>query len=102
MLGSRAHGPCARPGRRLSLCVPRCAAAPPGLGLSGRVAPLKDGRVSALQEPRKRQRARLSTARTPAQPLTGPDLSVVVDGVLKLPNPFVIGSGPPGTNYTVR
>lgn len=31
---------------------------------------------------------------------SGPDLSVVVNG-LKLPNPFVIGSGPPGTNYQV-
>ncbi|GMH36184.1 hypothetical protein BSKO_04052 [Bryopsis sp. KO-2023] len=30
----------------------------------------------------------------------GPDLSVTVDG-LKLPNPFITGSGPPGTNYTV-
>ena len=30
----------------------------------------------------------------------GPDLSVTVNG-LRLPNPFVIGSGPPGTNYTV-
>lgn len=30
----------------------------------------------------------------------GPDLSVSVNG-LHLPNPFVIGSGPPGTNYTV-
>lgn len=30
----------------------------------------------------------------------GPDLSVVVNG-MKLPNPFVIGSGPPGTNYQV-
>ncbi len=29
-----------------------------------------------------------------------PDLSVTVDG-LKLPNPFVIGSGPPGTNANV-
>src|ERR1043165_2831413 len=28
------------------------------------------------------------------------DLSVVVDG-LKLPNPFIIGSGPPGTNANV-
>jgi dihydropyrimidine dehydrogenase (NADP+) len=27
---------------------------------------------------------------------SGPDLSVEVNG-LKLPNPFVIGSGPPGT-----
>lgn len=31
---------------------------------------------------------------------TQPDLSVTVNG-LKMPNPFVIGSGPPGTNYTV-
>ncbi|XP_021732698.1 dihydropyrimidine dehydrogenase (NADP(+)), chloroplastic-like [Chenopodium quinoa] len=29
-----------------------------------------------------------------------PDLSVKVNG-LTMPNPFVIGSGPPGTNYTV-
>jgi dihydropyrimidine dehydrogenase (NADP+) len=29
-----------------------------------------------------------------------PDLSVTVNG-LKLPNPFLIASGPPGTNYTV-
>lgn len=29
-----------------------------------------------------------------------PDLSVTVNG-LKMPNPFVIGSGPPGTNLTV-
>lgn len=29
-----------------------------------------------------------------------PDLSVTVNG-LHMPNPFVIASGPPGTNYTV-
>src|SRR5258708_21129449 len=29
-----------------------------------------------------------------------PDLSIMVDG-LKLPNPFVVGSGPPGTNGNV-
>ena len=29
-----------------------------------------------------------------------PDLSITVDG-LKLPNPFVVGSGPPGTNANV-
>src|ERR1700678_1532285 len=29
-----------------------------------------------------------------------PDLSIMVDG-LKLPNPFVLGSGPPGTNANV-
>lgn len=33
-------------------------------------------------------------------PVDGPDLSVVVNG-LDLPNPFVIASGPPGTNYSV-
>ncbi|KAL3142349.1 Dihydropyrimidine dehydrogenase [NADP(+)] [Trebouxia sp. C0009 RCD-2024] len=32
--------------------------------------------------------------------VTGPDLSVTLNG-LTLPNPFVIGSGPPGTNYAV-
>lgn len=31
---------------------------------------------------------------------SGPSLAVEVNG-LKLPNPFVIASGPPGTNYTV-
>ncbi|KAL0380264.1 UNVERIFIED_CONTAM: Dihydropyrimidine dehydrogenase (NADP(+)), chloroplastic [Sesamum angustifolium] len=35
-----------------------------------------------------------------AQADAEPDLSVTVNG-LKMPNPFVIGSGPPGTNYTV-
>jgi hypothetical protein len=34
------------------------------------------------------------------QVLSGPDLSVEVNG-LRLPNPFIIGSGPPGTNYQV-
>lgn len=33
-------------------------------------------------------------------PVEGPDLSVTVNG-LTLPNPFVIASGPPGTNYAV-
>ncbi|GAX76474.1 hypothetical protein CEUSTIGMA_g3919.t1 [Chlamydomonas eustigma] len=31
---------------------------------------------------------------------SGPDLSVTVNGI-HFPNPFVIGSGPPGTNYQV-
>lgn len=44
-------------------------------------------------------RARLLPAPA-AQISDGPDLSVTVNG-LHLPNPFVIGSGPPGTNYTV-
>ncbi|KAL6545606.1 Dihydropyrimidine dehydrogenase [NADP(+)] [Orobanche gracilis] len=35
-----------------------------------------------------------------AQPDADPDLSVTVNG-LKMPNPFVIGSGPPGTNHKV-
>ena len=35
------------------------------------------------------------------QVLSGPDLSVTVNGI-RFPNPFVIGSGPPGTNYTAR
>ena len=34
------------------------------------------------------------------KPQAEPDLSVTVNG-LNMPNPFVIGSGPPGTNYTV-
>lgn len=32
--------------------------------------------------------------------VSGPDLSVEVNG-LKFPNPFITGSGPPGTNYAV-
>lgn len=38
--------------------------------------------------------------RVHAEAATEPDLSVTVNG-LKMPNPFVIGSGPPGTNYKV-
>jgi dihydropyrimidine dehydrogenase (NADP+) len=37
---------------------------------------------------------------TSSESKTTPDLSVTVNG-LHMPNPFVIGSGPPGTNYTV-
>src|SRR5437773_2352874 len=37
--------------------------------------------------------------RTPER-FTMPDLSIVVDG-LKLPNPFIVASGPPGTNANV-
>ena len=33
--------------------------------------------------------------------VSGPDLSVKHHSGLTLPNPFVIGSGPPGTNYAV-
>ncbi|KAL6912168.1 hypothetical protein ACP4OV_000973 [Aristida adscensionis] len=41
-----------------------------------------------------------SVRATASAPAGEPDLSVRVNG-LKMPNPFVIGSGPPGTNYTV-
>ncbi|KAF3331563.1 dihydropyrimidine dehydrogenase [Carex littledalei] len=44
------------------------------------------------------QRRRSVSLRVAAQ--AEPDLSVKVNG-LEMPNPFVIGSGPPGTNYTV-
>lgn len=50
--------------------------------------------------------SRFSGVQDPGVPLIdgrvadGPDLSVKVNG-LNLPNPFVIGSGPPGTNYQV-
>lgn len=55
---------------------------------------------------RVRADARTKGLSDPAIPLVngavteGPDLSVTVNG-LKLPNPFIIGSGPPGTNYQV-
>src|SRR3954462_4919230 len=39
-------------------------------------------------------------ATAPWYPPSMADLSVTVDG-LKLPNPFIIGSGPPGTNANV-
>lgn len=41
-----------------------------------------------------------SASDSSSSPQSLPDLSVTVNG-LKLPNPFVIGSGPPGTNYAV-
>nr|CAB3447868.1 unnamed protein product [Digitaria exilis] len=48
-----------------------------------------------------RQRAATSVRATASASAAGePDLSVRVNG-LQMPNPFVIGSGPPGTNYTV-
>ncbi|XP_011625380.1 dihydropyrimidine dehydrogenase (NADP(+)), chloroplastic [Amborella trichopoda] len=45
-------------------------------------------------------RAHSSSFRVRCDAAPEPDLSVRVNG-LQLPNPFVIGSGPPGTNYTV-
>lgn len=52
--------------------------------------------------PAGRQRATTSVVRAAASASGAgePDLSVRVNG-LQMPNPFVIGSGPPGTNYTV-
>src|SRR5450756_2899013 len=38
--------------------------------------------------------------KTRIQGITMPTLATTVDG-LKMPNPFVIGSGPPGTNLNV-
>lgn len=43
---------------------------------------------------------RVFASSTSSSSKTEPDLSVNVNG-LHMPNPFVIGSGPPGTNYTV-
>lgn len=42
----------------------------------------------------------LSASQANGAVTSGPSLAVEVNG-LKLPNPFVIGSGPPGTNYAV-
>ena len=58
--------------------------------------------ASPLQQRRLpgRQRATYVRATASASAAGEPDLSVRVNG-LQMPNPFVIGSGPPGTNYTV-
>ncbi|XP_066332458.1 dihydropyrimidine dehydrogenase (NADP(+)), chloroplastic-like [Miscanthus floridulus] len=58
--------------------------------------------ASPLQQRRLpgRQRATYVRAMASASAAGEPDLSVRVNG-LQMPNPFVIGSGPPGTNYTV-
>ncbi|RLN09837.1 uncharacterized protein C2845_PM11G26500 [Panicum miliaceum] len=53
---------------------------------------------SPLQQRRVPGRQRATPVRAAAA--GEPDLSVRVNG-LQMPNPFVIGSGPPGTNYTV-
>lgn len=67
------------------------------LRASPAASPLQTRRLTAG-----RQRATTSVVRA-ASSASGagePDLSVRVNG-LQMPNPFVIGSGPPGTNYTV-
>ncbi|KAJ1280940.1 hypothetical protein BS78_04G270500 [Paspalum vaginatum] len=57
--------------------------------------------ASPLQRRRLPQlRQRATPVRAAAASAGEPDLSVRVNG-LQMPNPFVIGSGPPGTNYTV-
>lgn len=48
----------------------------------------------------RRWRRRSTAAIRAAAEGAEPDLRVRVNG-LEMPNPFVIGSGPPGTNYTV-
>lgn len=71
----RARGAEPRAARRGALAVRNSANNGNGNGAAG--FELKDGAVTS-----------------------GPSLAVEVDG-LKMPNPFVIGSGPPGTNYVV-
>ncbi|CAN6239502.1 unnamed protein product [Urochloa humidicola] len=56
--------------------------------------------ASPLQQRRLPGRQRATSVRATASAAGEPDLSVRVNG-LQMPNPFVIGSGPPGTNYTV-
>lgn len=77
---SRCAVPCPQRG---GSCKPRVAAASSKNG-TGRTDSLTDPAVKLVN----------------GAVTEGPDLSVTVNG-LKLPNPFVIGSGPPGTNYAV-
>ncbi|XP_078159851.1 pyrimidine 1 [Carex rostrata] len=62
------------------------------LSLKSSVFEVARPRLAGLRRPRS------VSLRVAAQ--AEPDLSVKVNG-LEMPNPFVIGSGPPGTNYTV-
>ncbi|XP_073010021.1 dihydropyrimidine dehydrogenase (NADP(+)), chloroplastic [Typha latifolia] len=59
-------------------------------------------RKPRLPEVRRRKAVALRPIAAAAGEKAGaePDLTVRVNG-LEMPNPFVIGSGPPGTNYTV-
>lgn len=71
----------------------------PGGGTAGLA--MKQGRpVRARQRSVRNLRVLAALGNGPAGISTEPDLSVKVNG-LEMPNPFVIGSGPPGTNYTV-
>src|SRR5581483_8136799 len=77
-------------------------------GLESRIQRIRSGRTT--QSPQLLVRApwrvggpgepRPMIVSSPQIASTMPTLATVVDG-LKLPNPFVIGSGPPGTNMSV-
>ncbi|KAF8370223.1 hypothetical protein HHK36_031755 [Tetracentron sinense] len=63
------------------------------------------GRSSVVEFPRIRRSSFIKSSRIgfrvfASEAQQEPDLSITVNG-LHMPNPFVIGSGPPGTNYTV-
>lgn len=85
VVGPRAAAGCAAPQawRLQGPCRPRVSAAA-GKNGTGRTEGLTDPAIKLVN----------------GAVTEGPDLSVVVNG-MKLPNPFVIGSGPPGTNYQV-
>ena len=58
-------------------------------------------RIPILQSGRRQSRLGIGIRASGSENgIAEPDLSVTVNG-LRMPNPFVIGSGPPGTNYTV-
>ncbi|KAL0925725.1 hypothetical protein M5K25_004092 [Dendrobium thyrsiflorum] len=69
---------------------------------------IPSGRITEIGLPFQRRRRSsansfplvVRSAAGEGSPAAEPDLSVKVNG-LEMPNPFVIGSGPPGTNYTV-
>jgi dihydropyrimidine dehydrogenase (NADP+) len=63
-----------------------------------RITPPRARTVWTLAQPRDTGAAPLLVRGTPAD---GPDLAVTLPSGLRLPNPFLIASGPPGTNYAV-
>ena len=75
----------------VTLPRPARRAGPRAVG-NGNGAPVSGSRMGGITDP--------AIELVDGAVTSGPDLSVVVNG-LKLPNPFVIGSGPPGTNYQV-
>jgi dihydropyrimidine dehydrogenase (NADP+) len=80
-----------KPHRHRPLVATRAAGNGNGNGKNAPAAAAAAGPSSHLDAP---------IALQDGAPLSGPSLAVTVNG-LKLPNPFVIGSGPPGTNYQV-